>query len=379
LSNQNRRKAVWINVALIAVGIGVALTLVIGFFALFPQYRPGYVTFTVRMGDIFFNHPEWVVKPEEPDAVLSIHALRWDADGFRLPARQAASYPILALGDSFTEAANAPRPWPDVVAAALDIPVRNLGFRGYGPVEETEVLRRYGTGADVDTVVIGFFEGNDLANVVSAQDQPFRLPSEVEPFRIIPTDFETITVRDPRYPMTVMLNGEPHPIAFFEWYVWNLNTEIADVQRSQNMALLRAEWDEMRALAPETCLVLAYLPSKPHIYLPYLTPESQAKLLEQTNENRAPAGEPLRTIPMPGTPFDAITPRLGHLRDAVREAALEAGLAFFDTTPILEQAAARGEMVYYVYDTHLNQRGHDLVGAAIAEYLRSDPCAEGNS
>jgi hypothetical protein len=35
-------------------------------------------------------------------------------------------------------------------------------------------------------------------------------------------------------------------------------------------------------------------------------------------------------------------------------------------------------MVYYVYDTHLNQRGHDLVGAAIADYLRSDPCAEGN-
>jgi hypothetical protein len=81
---------------------------------------------------------------------------------------------------------------------------------------------------------------------------------------------------------------------------------------------------------------------------------------------------------MPGTPFDAITPRLGHLRDAVRAAALEAGLAFFDTTPILEQAAAQGEMVYYVYDTHLNQRGHDLAGAAIADYLRSDPCAEAN-
>jgi hypothetical protein len=50
----------------------------------------------------------------------------------------------VALGDSYTEAANVARPWPDVLAERSGLAVRNLGFRGYGPVEELRVLRDYG-------------------------------------------------------------------------------------------------------------------------------------------------------------------------------------------------------------------------------------------
>lgn len=377
MSIRSKRKTWLLNLLLIGVGVGAAFALLLIFFALFPQYRPGAVTFTVRMGDIFFNHPEWVVKPEDPDEVLSIHTLRWDQDGFRIPAWTASRYPIVALGDSFTEAANAAKPWPDVLAATINQPVRNLAFRGYGPVEAAEMLRLYGVNENPETVIYGFFEGNDLSNAVTSQGKPVELPSQIEEFRIIPTDFDSIEVKDPRYPMQVNLAGELQPIAFFEWYVWNLNIEPEALENSQNLAFTVESLRAMRALAPESCLVMAYLPSKPHVYVPYLTPESQVKLMQQAHRNLAEAGEALRTESATDITFEELSANLGNIRDVIRERAEQEGFVFFDLTPILQEAAARGEMVYYVYDTHLNQRGHDLVGEAVAQFLQTDPCNKG--
>jgi hypothetical protein len=367
----------WLGaLVLTAFGVGFAGILILIILMAFPQFRPGYIQYTVRMGDVFYNHPEWVAVPDNPDEVLSLHWIGWDADGFRIPARQSDQYEILALGDSYTEAANAARPWPDALAEATGLPVRNLGFRGYGPVEQVEVLRRYGVNSGANTVILGFFEGNDLADIISAQDQPIRMPSEVEDYTIIPTDFDSIENRDERYPMTVAMNGERQPIAFFEWYVWSLNTTYQRLERSRNVELFRAALSEMRGLVPDTCFVLAYFPSKEHIYVPYLTPESQAVLMqpEKVFERVAPRGETLSNRPAE-TSFAELLDRLSSQRDVIRDVAAEQGIPFFDATPALQAAAAEGQMVYYTYDTHWNQAGHDLVGTALAAYLETQPCS----
>ncbi|MFN8373969.1 MAG: hypothetical protein U0694_13965 [Anaerolineae bacterium] len=91
-----------------------ALLLVGGVLLAFPQPRfdPRFqlVRFTVGIGDMFITRQGQIAPPENPYEVLSEHRLGYDDEGFRIPARSADTYDIVALGDSYTEAANAARP-----------------------------------------------------------------------------------------------------------------------------------------------------------------------------------------------------------------------------------------------------------------------------
>jgi hypothetical protein len=365
----------WIlNLLLVFAGCAFAGLLLLLLLTVFPQYRPGYVTFTVSQGDIFFHQAKWVAPPNNPDEILATYPISWDAEGFRIPARQAEQYPILVIGDSFTEAPNAARPWPDVLAEAAGIPVRNLAYRGFGPVDEAEMLRLYGTNSGAETVVIGYFEGNDLSDALTASQRGVVLPKDVEDRRLIATNMDEITERDIRYPMQVTLNGVQQDIAFFEPYAWILNAGRDALRRSSNLQVTMQAYNEMQAAMPDACMIVAYFPTKPHIYLPYLDAEDRPVLMNKVERFEANEGAPLVNSLHLETTFEDLLNRADNQRDVIQEAMEEAGFVFFDLTPVLAEAAAQGEMLYYVYDTHWNQAGHNLVGTAIADFLRSDPC-----
>lgn len=364
----------WMPLVLGGFGVALALAAVLVFLAVFPQFRPDTIIFRVKQGDIFFHTPEWVRVPENPDEILSIHWLAWDGDGFRVPARRADRYPILALGDSFTEAANVGKPWPDVLAEALGQPVRNLGFRGYGPVEEARILELYGANSGAEVVIVGFFEGNDLSNAVTADPDNIVLPSQAGQFEIIATDLDAITERDERYPMRIAINGEAHDIVFFEGYLWWLNGATRAFERSLNVEITAQSWRQMRATMPDACLIVAYFPAKPHIYLPYLLPEYHIPVMREARRMVAGAGEAMRQI-VEATDYDTFLSRLGNQRDALAARAAAEGVILFDTTPALQAAAAEGELLYYTYDTHWNQRGHEVVGQALADFMADGACA----
>lgn len=368
----------WVaNAGLVLLGLLFAGAMMAVFLIIFPQYRPGVTIFTVSHGDIFFHQAVWVKPPPNPDEILDIYTINWDADGFRIPARQASHYPILAVGDSFTEAPNVGRPWTDVLAEAAQTAVKNLAYRGYGPVEQAHILAEYGADSGAETVVVGFFEGNDLANAVTAEGQPVLLPSEVtsEQRQLVNTDVETVTERDERYPMQVEINGVSEEIAFFEAYAWVLNASEGSFARSRNLQITLQSYEAMREAMPDACLVVAYFPTKPHIYLPYLKPEYQPILMQKVERFSAQDGEPLRLVAMNDTTFEELLQRLPNLRNAFKAQVEAAGFVFFDLTPVLQDAAARGEMLYYTYDTHWNQAGHEVVGRAIADFLAQNPCA----
>lgn len=372
---QKRQIPAWVMALILGViGVGFAAVMIIVLLAIFPQLRPGTIVFTVRMGDIFYHTPQWVKPPENPDEVLSVHWIGWDADGFRIPARQAERYEILAVGDSFTEAANAAWPWPDVLAETSGRAVRNLGFRGYGPVEQAHIIKLYGAESGASTVVIGYFEGNDLSDAIRADPNNITLPSEAESFKIIPTDLSAITDRDERFPMQVRLGDQDFDIAFLDGYLWALNGKMATFRRSENMNIVVESWQTIQeVMGDDVCVVIAYFPSKPHIYVPYLLPEYHGPIMREAKAAVGGVDQPLRQR-VEATDFETYVTNLDNQRDAVAERAARMGFAFFDLTPVLQTAAARSEMVYYTYDTHWNQRGHDLVGQAIAEYLTSAPC-----
>jgi hypothetical protein len=370
-----------LNLTLVFAGCLFAGLLLLLLLTIFPQHRPGYVTFTVSQGDIFLNYASWIAPPENPDEIIATYPISWDEEGFRVPAVQADYYPILAIGDSYTEAPNAPRPWPDVLAETSGIPVRNLAYRGFGPVDEAEIMRLNGTKSGAETVVIGYFEGNDLSNAVSALENGIVLPKDVDAAAraLTAINMAEIRERDIRYPMQVTLNGVRQEIVFLEPYAWILNTGREAYRRSSNFQATMQAYAEMRAALPDACMIVAYFPTKEHIYLPYLDAEDRSILMNKAERFEANEGEKLQNLPDTETTFDNLLNRLDNQRDVIREAMEEKGFVFFDLTPMLAKEAAQGEMLYYLYDTHWNQAGHDLVGSALADFISTEPCNQTTS
>lgn len=367
-------RQILINTSLVLGSTALTFFIIQLFLAAFPRLQPDTLVFTVGMQDIYYHHAEWVRRPDNPDEVLSVHRLVYDQEGFRIPARPASAYEILALGDSFTEAANVALPWSDVLAAASGRSVRNLGFRGYGPVEITHMIERYGQDTASEILIVGFFEGNDLNNAEASQGKPMLFPSEIEVPEFVPIDFDSVDQSHTRYPLTITLGTANHPIAFFEWYVWNLNVTPEALAQSLEMAYLRTEFERMQAASADKCLILAYFPSKPHIYLPYLDEASQRILLQNSHQRELDERTSLHNVAQPDLTFEQLIARLDNQRDAIATLAASLGILFFDTTVLAQQAAAAGELLYYQTDTHWNQRGHTIAGEALADYLATGIC-----
>jgi hypothetical protein len=378
--------------AMILLGIVLALLLIEGLFRLFPRLRPddrvhsadlGNVHFTAGIGDLFIERPGSIAPPPDPYQLLSEHRLAYDADGFRIPERPAAAvsdYAVIALGDSYTEGANVAHPWPDVLAEHSGLLVRNLGFRGYGPAEEAHVLQNYGTQSNARFVILGYFEGNDLYDMISSGWRgDFVLPSIVRrtfaPFDPQVEVWKTDHTGPFQYPIQVEINGNRSALAFFDNYLSWLNADEETYAQSENLREFGSVLQKMRQSAGKACFVLAYFPDKSHIYAPYVLPADQARVMSTlTNVTLdKPKGELVRTGQPPS--YESVLARLDNQRDAVTALAAQQGVPLIDLVPAFKAGAARGEILYYTYDTHWNQAGQALAGSSIADFLASNPCA----
>lgn len=383
LDQSHHRRHWTANLILALFGVGLAGILTLLILTLFPQLRPGVIRYTVGQGDLFVHQPGWIAPPADPYAVLSAHPLAWDEDGFRVPAHPAEQYDVLALGDSFTEAANVARPWPDVLAAESGLAVRNMGFRGYGPVEAARVMETYGADGGAETVIIAYFEGNDLSNAISVEwSGEIILPAEARPtFEQDDREAWRSDYEGPfKYPISIVLNGQTIDYVFLEAYLSWLNGEVEDYAPSRNADAVVQSWADIVVAAGDACVIVAYLPSKAHIYTPYIQEPGQGRIMESIGYVfRQPDGV-LRTLPeaelasAARSNFEDVVGRLDNQRNVIASLAADAGLPFADLTPAFADAAERSDFLYYVYDTHWNQAGHDLAGRVLADFLAAGPC-----
>jgi hypothetical protein len=63
-----------------------------------------------------------------------------------------------------------------------------------------------------------------------------------------------------------------------------------------------------------------------------------------------------------------------HMDDQARllaDFAGEQGFLYLDLTSTFQDEAGTGEELYYPFDTHWNQQGHDLAARTIASYMQS--------
>ncbi|MBN1429248.1 MAG: hypothetical protein JXB07_12810 [Anaerolineae bacterium] len=382
-----------INLALSIGGVLLALLLAQGIITLFPGLLPRFlrpnpydrrrshpddieIAYTVSHGDLFIAQQGSIAPPPNPDEALSNFVLSFDEDGFRRPIMEAEHYPIITLGDSFTDDGHVPVPWPDVLAAELDIPVQNMGFQGYGPQDYVATMNRYGTREPHEWVVIGFFEGNDLPYAIVDEESALTLPQVArQAFLAARGSYTTPDYgQGPwKYPIDMQLGNRTIPLNLFEFYLWFLNGELDVYENSLELAALGEQLASIQVDAKDACVLLAYFPDKSHIYFPYIAdPADQSSVLSSAWQLTLDERARLHAVPTPTT-TEQLIGRLDNQSIAIGNLATHIGIHFVDVSIPMKQAAARGKELYYIYDTHWNPYGHELAGQTIADYIRSHP------
>ncbi|HEX2621732.1 MAG TPA: GDSL-type esterase/lipase family protein [Phototrophicaceae bacterium] len=391
-SNQanNRLRSIAISAVLMVGGLACGGILILLLIRLVPQLEPGgqHFIFTDYDGDTF-RHEPGLVRPPAENRLLEDVMRYDDADGFRRPAWVADSYPIIALGDSFTDGGQVP--WVDVLAKTLNIPVRNLGWSGFGPLEYAEVMHQYGAGGgDHQWVLVMFFEGNDLSNVqttyAKAEENGGVVPLNLTRTIGAPINdvralgqYSDITL-DPNnkylYPLEhVRPDGSTFEMAYISDYLWWLNGEKGMYTESRNIAEFQTALERIKSDAGDACVGLVYAPSKEHIYFQYSDPDGNRKFVLENARTLIPGTDGwlgftgLRTVN-----WKRIEKRIDNEHSVIQEVAAAAGLQFIDLLPAMQDAATTGDLAYYPYDSHWSRRGHQIAGETVAAYIQAHPC-----
>lgn len=335
-------------------------------------------------GDIFSALPGQV-RPPADDTPYTNFTIAWDADSFRKPAQEYPTHPIAIFGDSFTEGYAVAVPYAERLASLLDTGVQNYGYRAYGPQEVAQVAQEFAGKEPREWLIWGYFSGNDMGDAMRTPRYALTDPLGLwRGFlaRHLPPAPPVAAENDTQHynqPLPVIIGANYYEMAFVGYYgAWQqLDASVSASPAYQRVA---ETLDAVRAAAdPKTCLALLFIPPKEVIYSRYIYPTERVYIYANNTRVTYEDGD-LSIVPAPVTleEEDAHLQAMYAHRDLLREMAGTAGWLFIDMTPVLEQAAAEGALLYYPYDTHWMQAGHDLTAETLAVTLRDMPdCAGG--
>ena len=388
------------NVVLVFLGLAIALGLVEMLMRTFPNWVPPEVrvnpparrvrafideTYDLRQSDgDLYHYMRGNIVPLSPDqdpVVAHVH-MTTDANGFRNPPPEKATYAIVALGDSFTRASGVATPWPQKLAEHTGSDVLNLGDVGFGPQDELKVLRQYGLKKQPQWVIMAYFEGNDLYDAASyEQANPFIifrfgryiLGRGVEAWQERRSGgAQAAAIPTYRYPITITINQKELEMVFFSSYISWLSLSGEAIEASQNYRLVRETILQVEELseAAEANFLLVYVPSKSHVYLPYLNdPETAAQVftdvpvIELDDTGFLQFGNKTATR-------ELVRQHMDDQAILLADFAAEQHISFLDLTSTFQKEAGTGAELYYPFDTHWNQLGHNLAAETISEYIK---------
>lgn len=387
------------RIALVTLGMGFALGMMELLLRTFPNWVPSEVrvnppsrrvkafideTYDLRHSDgDLFHYMQGNITPLLPDqdeVVAHVHMVT-DANGFRNSPMEKTTYDIVALGDSFTRASGVASAWPQVLAEYTGIDVLNLADVGFGPQDELKVLRQYGLKKQPQWVIMAYFEGNDLYDAAAyEQANPFIalrfgryvLNQSIEAWRGRSLDEVPEEVASNyRYPIRVTINKKDLQLAFFSYYISWLSLNHQEIGSSQNYRLAKESILQAKELseAAGARFLLVYVPSKEHVYLPYLNDagvlalvftDVPAMVLDETGylqftSERATA--------------EFTHQYINEQSSLLAGFAAENEILFLDLTSTFQEEAGMGAELYYPYDTHWNQSGHDLAAGSISKFI----------
>ena len=404
MNEQQRKKRISVvvleNVVLILVGLTIALGLVEMLMRAFPNLVPIEVrvnpparrvkafvdeTYDLKLsdGDLYYYMRGNIAPllPDEDAVVAHVHMIT-DTNGFRNSPPEKTTYDIVALGDSFTRASGVPSAWPQKLADDTGSDVLNLGDVGFGPQDELKVLRQYGLKKHPQWVILAYFEGNDLYDAASyEQANPFIslrfgryiLRQTLGAWQERTSDSAQVAA-DPinRYPITITINQKQLETAFFSSYISWLSLSREAIAASQDYRLVRETILQMQELSAEAeaNFLLVYVPCKSHVYLPYLNdPDTIERVFTDVPRLELDDAGYIQFT------NKTVTSELTHQymddqAHLLADFAKESYIRFLDLTPIFQEEAGTGAELYYPFDTHWNQRGHDLAAETIINFIK---------
>lgn len=286
--------------------------------------------------------------------------VRYDRNGFRnLEDLEAAE--IVLIGDSFVEGSIVP--YNEIgstrLAGAVQRPVLNLGQIGYGPQQQSAVLRRFGLPAGPRVVVWMLFEGNDLTHDFrryqqTAADWKRSLAREHGWWRRSLTRNSlallsrwTTTVEIDRT-MALRRSGQLLPPGSVQqdtmYFAYELHALTDQDWREMLPALAVIAESRDKAAEADVHFLLVFAPVKFRVYHDLC--------------RFAPTTDPARWI-------------VNDLPQRIAAWAQEHNLPFLDLTSALRAAAADGRLVYFLDDGHWNGEGHAVAAEQIAQWLRT--------
>ena len=388
------------NVVLVLLGLTIALGLVEIFFRVFPNWVPREVrvnpparrvkafvdeTYDLMQsdGDLYHLMRGSLVplSPDQDKVVAHVHMIT-DAHGFRNSPPEQATYGIVALGDSFTRASGVASPWPQLLAETTGIDVLNLGDVGFAPQDELKVLRQYGLKKQPQWVIMAYFEGNDLYDAASyEQANPFILlrfgryilRESAEAWDDTKSGTDNVAaISNYRYPITVTIDHKELEMVFYSSYISWLSLSKEAIAASQNYRLVGDTILQVQEVskAAEAEFLLVYVPSKSHVYLPYVTdPETVAQVFTDVPVIELDDTGFLQFRNKTASP-EAVRQHMDDQADLMADFAAEHDIRFLDLTPSFQEEAGAGVELYYPFDTHWNQLGHDLAAETIYNYIQ---------
>ena len=405
MNEQRRKKRAFVpvlgNVVLVLLGLTMALGLVEMLMRTFPNLVPVEVrvnpparrvkalvdeTYDLRQSDgDLWHYMQGSIAPLSPDqnhVIAHVHMIT-DANGFRNSPPEKPTYGIVALGDSFTRGTGVATPWPQKLAEYTGSDVLNLGDVGFGPQDELKVLRQYGLKKQPQWVILAYFEGNDLYDAASyEQASPFILLrfgkyilnrgiAAWHERNSVQTEASAAVISNDRYPITIMIHHKDLQTVFFSSYISWLSLSREAIAASQNYRLVRESILQMQELSESAGanFLLVYVPSKSHVYLPYLNdPDTLARVFSDVPVIELDDKGSLQFRDKTVTP-DLVRQHMDDQAHLLADFAAENHLRFLNLTPFFQQEAGTGAELYYPYDTHWNQLGQDLAAENIFMYM----------
>lgn len=322
-----------------------------------------------------------------------------DENGYRNVVPLAETYPIVVSGDSFTAGLEVEHPWTELLAQVSGQPVLNLASVGYGPQAEIAAVRLYGLEKQPETIIIAYFEGNDLRDAliydeVKQQNMSFdqyqasevpwnRRLVTLTAVRLVAVNFARLLglggqpeeaseeSKTAVYPAEVTINGQELALTFLDGYVAMLTAQRENIESSHNWEAVTATLLEAQQLAQENRaqFILLYIPSKPHVYLPLLPVETASAITTTAGQIKLEDGRLIADTSASGLPYEQFMAHIDDQALAMADFAQSHDIEFLNLTPAFQAEAAQGQVLYLSLSTHWNPAGHELAAQEVADYL----------
>ncbi len=332
-------------------------------------------------GDVFLWRPDLVRPIDAEDDLLEARVeYVTDEFGFRNQPPVGDVVDFVVLGRSISLGAHIQKPWPALLAEAIDKKVLNLSQSGSGIDRKIHYLDQFGINRNPSWVILEIVPKIDIVN----HAKPTLLLSKSAIFPMIQSiwrRYRGSEKSEPNgtevYPITINLPGRTLDLTCCLHYMEFYTLDEESIEESQDWIDFKEEIYRIIELAKSNsaCVALLYVPTKPDIYFPIVAESMQLEpSLREVKPYSIDDDGYLVTTDASSVDIETIQGNAFAGRDLIQSFAHLNRLPFIDPSEKMIQSVLHGDDPFMVYDSHWNALGHEIVAEEVARVLKYEDC-----